>query len=87
MRRLNTAQTESTRLTNTKSWVPFDSRNVEVRGPCVMGVLRIDGMRTKTQKPMRTLNEDQPIGARFSRWPVTAPASQLVRILYWRTKE
>ncbi len=42
MRRLNTAQTESTRLTNTKSWVPFDSRDVDVRGQCVMGVLRIN---------------------------------------------
>ncbi len=42
MRRLNTAQTESIRLTNIKSGVPFDSRDGDVRGQCVMGVLRIN---------------------------------------------
>ena len=42
MRRLKTAHTESTRLTNTKCWVPFDSRDVDVRGQCVMGVLWIN---------------------------------------------
>ena len=42
-----------------------------------MGVPRIDGTPTKTQKAMRTLNEDQPLSVRSSRRPVTAPPSRL----------
>ena len=42
-----------------------------------MGVPRIDGTPTKTQKAMRTLNEDQPLSVRSSRRPVTAPTSRL----------
>ena len=42
-----------------------------------MGLPRIDGTPTKTQKAMRTLNEDQPLSVRSSRRPVSAPTSRL----------